>query len=45
MNHYHDTMSRPKRVSEPVQVYLSPAEAAPLEQLTNELSASNSDVF
>lgn len=38
-------MSRPKRVSEPVQVYLSSAEAARLERLTRELSASKSDVL
>ena len=38
-------MPRPKRVAEPVQVYLSPTEAARLERLMRELSASKSDVL
>lgn len=45
MNGGHDNVSRSKRVSEPVQVYLSSAEAAQLERLTRRLSASKSDVI
>lgn len=39
----HD--KRPKRVSEPVQVYLAPPEQARLKRLTAELSLSKSDVL
>lgn len=38
-------MSRSKRVSEPVQVYLSSAEAARLNRLMKKFSASKSEVL
>ena len=39
----HDT--RPKRVAEPVQVYLDPADRVRLERLAADLAATKSDVL
>jgi Arc/MetJ-type ribon-helix-helix transcriptional regulator len=49
MTAYHELMTRakdkrPKRVSEPVQVYLDYSQRARLEQLANQLQTSMSDV-
>lgn len=46
MKHRHDDKGLPpKRVAEPVQVYLDPSDRERLERLTERLSATKSDVL
>ncbi len=45
MTEYDDIQKKPKRVSEPVQVYLSSDDLQRLEWLTSELGATKSDVL
>jgi len=43
MKHNHE--SKPRRVSEPVQVYLDPPDRARLDRMTSQLALSKSDVL
>lgn len=45
MTEYHDKPRPRKRVGEPAQVYLTEADQARLERLTEQLGASKSDVL
>lgn len=45
MTRSHDSSGRPKRVAEPVQVYLGPDEQARLARLTSQLDTSKSEVL
>lgn len=45
MTLYHDQGRRPKRVTEPVRVYLTNSEMARLERLTEQMGANKSDVI
>jgi hypothetical protein len=45
MKRSHEGKKKPKRVAEPVQVYLDPEERARLARLTAELDTSKSDVL
>ncbi len=45
MTFYHDPARRPKRVAEPVQVYLDASERARLDRLTAWMDASKSEVI
>jgi len=45
MTKYHDKPAAKKRVSEPVQVYLSESEMSRLNWLTKELGTNKSDVI
>ena len=45
MTEYHDRPKSKKRVGEPAQVYLTEADQARLERLTQQLGASKSDVL
>ncbi len=42
---YHDKGEKPKRVSEPVQVYLATGQQERLQWLTSELGTTKSDVL
>ena len=45
MKRHHDTRRTPRRIAEPVQVYLDPADLARLDRLTGRLGATKSDVL
>ena len=45
MTPQHDQGRRPRRVAEPVQVYLTNSEMARLERLTEQMGANKSDVI
>ncbi len=45
MKRYHERPPKARRVAEPVQVYLDPADRARLDRLTARLGATKSDVM
>ncbi len=45
MNRHHEPRPKPRRVAEPVQVYLDPADRDRLDRLTERLEATKSDVL